>query len=210
VATKVEGGLAGDGFDAARAGGDGHLGDDFDEADFAGGGNVRAAAEFAAVAADVHDADELAVFVAEEGEGALGLLVEFGLVGVDLGVVDDLGVDELLDLEELGVRDGFEVREVEAHAVGGLGCSGLADVRAEDFAERPVNQVRGTVVAVDRATRREVDGELGGGAGGERGRALGHFVEVAAGFILHAIGDVDELPLISAVPMSPVWPPISA
>jgi hypothetical protein len=80
---RAKAGLAGDGFDAARAGGDGHLGDDLDEADFAGGGNVRAAAELAAVAADVDDADELAVFVAEEGEGALGLFVEFGLVGVD-------------------------------------------------------------------------------------------------------------------------------
>jgi hypothetical protein len=62
-------------------------------------------------------------------------------------------VDELLDLEELRVRDGFEVREVEAHAVGGLRCAGLADVRAEDFAQRPVDQVRGAVVTRDRAAR---------------------------------------------------------
>jgi len=40
---------------------------------------VGAAAEFSAVAADVDDADELAVFVAEKGEGALGLFVELGL-----------------------------------------------------------------------------------------------------------------------------------
>ena len=54
-------------------------------------------------AADIDDADELAVFVAEEREGSFGFLVEFSLVGFDLGVVDDLGVDELLDLEELRV-----------------------------------------------------------------------------------------------------------
>jgi hypothetical protein len=90
VRDEVEGGLAGDGLDAARAGGDRHLGDDFDEADLTRGGDVGAAAELAAVAADVDDADDLAVLVAEEGEGALGLLVEIGLVGVDAGVVDDL------------------------------------------------------------------------------------------------------------------------
>ena len=61
------------------------------------------------------------------------------------------GQDELLDLEELGVRDGFEVREIEAHAVGGLRGAGLANVGAEDFAERPMDQMRGGVMTVDGA-----------------------------------------------------------
>ncbi len=94
VREQVERRLAGDGLDAAGAGGDGHLGDDLDEADLARGRHVGAAAEFAAVAADVDHADDLAVLVAEEGEGALGLLVEVGLVGFDAGVVDDLLVHQ--------------------------------------------------------------------------------------------------------------------
>ena len=195
VCNEVECRLTGDGFDATGAGGDGHLGDDFDKADFAGGADVGAAAELAAVTADIDDADELAVFVAEEREGSFGFLVELSLVGFDLGVVDDLGVDELLDLEELGVRDGFEVREIEAHAVGGLRGAGLADVGAEDFAERPMDQVRGGVMTVDGAAADHVHAERGRGVEGGKLKIKfgGNLVQVAAGFVLHAIGDREEL-----------------
>jgi hypothetical protein len=108
------------------------------------------------------------------------------------------------------VSDGFEVREVEAHAVGGLGCAGLADVRAEDFAERPVDQVRGAVVAVDRAARARSTESSAVAPAESAGEPSADFVEVAAGFILHAVGDANELTVDHAVPMSPVWPPISA
>ena len=43
-----EGAVAGDGFDAAHAGGDGLLGDDLEDADFAGAVHVRAAAKLLA------------------------------------------------------------------------------------------------------------------------------------------------------------------
>ena len=60
---------AADGFDAAHAGGDGAFADDFDEADFAGGGGVRAAAELGGEVADADDADLVAVLFAEERHG---------------------------------------------------------------------------------------------------------------------------------------------
>ena len=155
----VVGGLAGDGFEAAGAGGDCSFGDDFNEADFAGGGNVGAAAEFAAVTASVHDAHGLAVFLAEEGEGAFGFFVELGFVGGDGGVFEDALVDETLDLTELGGSDGLEVGEIEAETVGGVERAGLADVRAEDFAQGPVEEVGRGVVAVDGAAAGRGDGE---------------------------------------------------
>ena len=46
-----EGAVAGDGFDAADAGGDGLLADDLEDADIAGAVDVRAAAKFLAVEA---------------------------------------------------------------------------------------------------------------------------------------------------------------
>src|SRR5688500_6481536 len=84
---EVESGLAGDGFDVPRAGGDCHFGDDLDQPDLTGRGNVRAAADLATVSADIDHAHNLAVFVAEERERALGLLVEFGFVRFDASVV---------------------------------------------------------------------------------------------------------------------------
>ena len=67
------GGGAADGFDAADAGGDGAFGFDFEKADVFGVGDVCAAAEFHGIAvegfvaaADLDDANEVAVFVAEE------------------------------------------------------------------------------------------------------------------------------------------------
>jgi hypothetical protein len=54
------------------------------------------------------------------------------------------------------------MREVEAQALLGLGRAGLADVRAEHLAQRPVDQVRGGVVARDRAAGHRRNDELGG------------------------------------------------
>ena len=64
---------AGDGLDAPDAGGDGRLGDDAEQADLARGAGVRAAAKLHRVAvqrgglaADLHHAHHVAVFLAEE------------------------------------------------------------------------------------------------------------------------------------------------
>src|SRR5580692_8797925 len=125
---KIDRGLAGDGLDAARACGDGAFGHDFHQPDFARGGDMGAAAEFAAIAADIDDADDLAVFVAKEGEGALRLLVELGLVGLDLRIVDYPLVDELFDFEELRMRDGLEMRKIKAQPIGCLVRAGLPNM----------------------------------------------------------------------------------
>ncbi len=58
--------FAGDGFEAAHAAGDASLFQNFDEADFAGGRGVRAAAEFGGEVADANDANFVAVLFAEE------------------------------------------------------------------------------------------------------------------------------------------------
>jgi hypothetical protein len=123
--------------------------------------DMGARAELAAVAADVDDAHDLPVLLAEEGERALGLLVKVHLVGLDPRVVEDPLVDELLDLAELGVGHGLKVREVEAQPVRGVERARLADVGAEDLAQRPVQQVRRRVVALDGPAPAQVHGELG-------------------------------------------------
>ena len=149
-------------------------------------------AELAAVAADVDDAHDLAVFLAEEGEGALGLLVEVDLVGLDLRVVDDPLVHELLDLPELGVGHRLEMGEVEAQPVRRVERAGLADMGAQHLAQRPVQEVGGRVVALDRAPAREVDREVGA----RRPRpgapaSAADLVEVAARLVLDRVGDRD-------------------
>ncbi len=197
VDDEVERGLAGDGFDAARACGDGHFSRDLDEADLARGRHVRAAAEFLGVAADVDQADELAVLVAEEGERVVGLPGIFDLGRDDAGVVDDLLVDQLLDLAELRLGELFEVREIEAQAVRRLVRAELADVRAEDLAQRPVDQVRGGMVAGNRAPAVEVDMEGSGHARRQaesRGlRAESDLVQMATGLVLDGVNDVEFL-----------------
>ena len=195
----VKRGLAGDGLDAAGAGGDGHLGDDLDDADLAGGGHVRAAAEFLGIAADVDDADALAVFVAEEGEHVIGLLVVVDLVDLDRGVLQDLPIDELLALLDLRVGQRLEMGEVEAHPVGGLVRAELADMRAKHLAQRPVDQMGGGVVAVDRPAAVEIDVEGGRSAGSRERRVGGNLVQMAAGLVLAAIDEVDLEPADKSV-----------
>ncbi len=52
-----------------------------------------------------------------------------------------------LDVLQFFVGDGGEMREVEAETGRLDERAGLLDVRAEDFAQRGVEQVRGRVVA---------------------------------------------------------------
>src|SRR5688500_20296530 len=91
---EIQRSLARHGFDPAGSGRDGHFSDDLDETDLAGGGDVGAAAEFSAIAADIDDANDAPVFVPEEGEGAIRLFVELGVVRGDGRVSDDLLVHE--------------------------------------------------------------------------------------------------------------------
>ena len=73
---EVQEGFARDGLDAADAGGDGRFARDAERADLGGIVDVRAAAELDGLAAHVDHADHVAVFFAEQGDGAelLGLV----------------------------------------------------------------------------------------------------------------------------------------
>src|SRR5208282_2946232 len=137
----LERGNAGDGLNAAHAGGDGLLGDKLEDADVARALDVRAAAQFLAVEAAgrvvVGDGDHadvlLRVAVAEKGQGAGGQgLIEGQDIGGDFLVVQDLVVDLLLDFAELGGVHVAEVGEIEAQVIGGDEGAGLFDVRAQD------------------------------------------------------------------------------
>ena len=66
-----------------------------------------------------------------------------------LQVVQNLLVDLALDLAQLVARHGPVVREVEAQAVRGDQGAALLDVRAEDFLQGLVHQMRRRVVALD-------------------------------------------------------------
>ena len=83
----------------------------------------------------------------------------------DARVVEDLLVDELLALLDLGRGERLEVGEVKTESVGRLVRAELADVRAEHLAQRPVHEVRRGVVTADRATAREVDVQRSGRTG---------------------------------------------
>ena len=120
VAEGVERAEAADGLEAAHAGGDGAFADNFDEADFAGGRGVRAAAELGREAVrKLDDAHLVAILFAEESHGVVlvhGHVDGHVFEGFDAGVGEDLAVDDRLDLCELFVGDLGEVREVEAEA----------------------------------------------------------------------------------------------
>ena len=102
---------------------------------------MGAAAEFGGEVADADDADALAVLFAEEGHGAevFYRLVDRNIdQGLDVGVSEDLAVDDVFDLLHLGLGDAGEVGEVEAEAALVDEGAGLFDVFAEDLAESGV------------------------------------------------------------------------
>ncbi len=79
------------------------------------------------------------------------------MVGVDLEVVDQDGVDLVLDVAQDGRRDGSGRGEVEAEAARGVLGAGLGRALAERVAEAPVDQVGRGVAARDRAAALDVD-----------------------------------------------------
>lgn len=158
---------AGGGFDAADAGGDGAFAFDFEEADGGCAAGVGAAAEFhrdavegSFFAAHLDDADDVAVFVAEELADVLVVLdVGVGHFAAGDGKVRiDPCVDAFFDGAELVFGDGGAV-EVEAEAFVGDEGALLGDVRADDFLKSLVQQVGGAVVGFDGAAAVGIDGE---------------------------------------------------
>ena len=128
--------------------------------------------------AGLEDADDVAVLVAEEGDGALvASLVHGGLVVAGLGVGEDLGVGEVLDGRDLLGGQRLEVAEVEPEAVGLDERALLLHVVAEHLAQRPVQDVGAGVVPADGVAAVGVDG--GDRFGADVDGALGDAGDVA-------------------------------
>ena len=103
-------------------------------------------------------AHDVAVLLAEERDRADALGLGLGrLVVPDRRVGDHLRVRQPLDLRELVGGHGLVMREVEAQTVGADERTRLLHVRAEHLAQRPVQHVRGGVVAADAVAAHAVD-----------------------------------------------------
>ena len=144
----VERRRAGQGFEAADAGGDRLLGDDHEEAGLPGRAEVGAPAEFHAEGGDLDHPDLRAVAVAEEGQRAPAeRLVERHHRGEDFAVRPDLLVHPAFDGLDLRRRERGEVGEVEPQAGGRHQRTGLFHMEPQDVPERGVEQVGHRVVA---------------------------------------------------------------
>ena len=147
-----------DGFNAPDARRNGAFADDAEQTDLARRARVRAAAKFhgitvqlPGVAADLDDADHVAVFVAEELHHVLAVLH----VGVrdfrprDAGVFEDAFVDELLDVGDLRGRERRAV-EIERQLVRPDEGTFLRRLLAGDFVQGPMQKMRDGVMTLDR------------------------------------------------------------
>src|SRR5579864_6389432 len=153
----LERALPGDGLDAANAGRDPAFGDDLEKPDVAGARNVRAATELAR-AADVEDAHLVAVFFAEQHDGARLLrLGDRHRARGNRVVVEDFRIDDRFDAPNVLAGERRVVREVEPRLVRIDQRALLLDVRTEHLAQRLVHQVRRRVVAHRAPARLVVD-----------------------------------------------------
>ena len=132
----LEGAEAGDRLNPADARRDRRFRYDLEEAQFAGGFHMGAAAELHRVIGDFNDPYPVAVFFREEGHGpflAGGLEVFLG--GGYRQAFHDLMVDDHLDLGHLGGRDRFKVGEVKPDGVFVDQLARLVDMVAQHLAE---------------------------------------------------------------------------
>ena len=172
LAEGVQSAEAGDGLQAADAGGDRPFTDSFDQADLAGGGRVRAAAEFRGEAVgELDHADLVTVLLSEERHGVVlvdGHVDGHVFEGFHTGVGQHLAVDDGLDLLEFLIGHLGKVRKVETQPRGLDQRSGLLHVRAQHLAERGVEQVRSGVVAADGIAALAIDDGVDTVAEGQR------------------------------------------
>jgi hypothetical protein len=119
-------------------------------ADVAGGAHVRAAAQLQAEAGHRHDADAIAVLLAEERHRPGGDRFLGRRTSVCTGVLREICSLTIRSIVESPRADGREVREVEAQPIGRDQRAGLLDVRAEHLPQRRVQQVRRGVIAPGR------------------------------------------------------------
>ena len=158
---------AGDGFDAAYAGGNRTLGRDAKQTNFARRTGVSAAAQLHRItiqllrlAADLDDPDGLAVFLAEELHHVFARFhLRIRYFGpAHTGVFENAFVDQFLDFGELLWRQRPAV-EVECEFFGADITALLRGVPADDFVQRPVQEMRDSVMALDGVPPRFVHGE---------------------------------------------------
>ncbi len=149
--------------DPADAGADRRLGEDLHQAELAGPGDVRAAAQLAGVVADLDDPHLVAVLLAEQRHRAQpARLVLRGDERVHLEVAQQHLVDLLLDVEQHRRRHRAGRVEVEPQPAGRVERTRLGRRLAEEVAHRLVHQVGGGVRAGDRPPPAHVDlGEAG-------------------------------------------------
>ncbi len=181
----LAGRLAGQGLDAADAGGDAAFRHDLEQGDVAGAGDVGAAAQFHRIGAlagqglaQGQDANFLAVFLAEQGDRAgLDGLFWGHQLGRGRDVLADDRVHLVLDAGQFVFGHGGVVAEVEAHALGVDHLALLGDMGAEHVLQRGVQQVGGRVVGAGGRARAGLDRGRHGRAD-RQGRALGHLDRV--------------------------------
>ena len=163
--------LAGQRLDAAHAGADRALAQDMDEADVAGGVHMGAAAQFDGeglagllaflASAHGHDADLVAVFLAEQRHGArCDGVVHRHQPRLDRGVLQDDAVGQPLDLGEFGGLDGLGMREVEAQPLRRDHRALLGDMAAEDLAQALMQQMRRRMVGADLGAPAMIDDQV--------------------------------------------------
>ena len=142
--------FAGHGLEPAHAAGDAAFFQNLDQADLAGRGGVRAAAQLGGEVADADDAHAVAVLLAEERHRVV--LVDGDIDGhvldhFDAIVAQHFAVGEVFDVLQFLVAERGEVREVEAQVRGIDQRTRLLHVLAQHLAQRGMKQMRAGVVA---------------------------------------------------------------
>ena len=145
--------LTGDGLDAADTGSDAALAHNLEHPDLTRSLHVAAAAELHALP-ELHHAHVVAVFLAEEGDGAelLGLLDGDVAMVLQGDVLADAGIDDALHLAQLLGCHLLEVAEVKAQAFGRNERAFLLYMCAKHLAKGLIQQVRGAVVGLAGVT----------------------------------------------------------
>src|SRR5438876_2279091 len=134
--------------------------EDLDERDIARSSDMRPATRLRVPLRDLHDAQLPARHGASlvESEAELPLREIAGQeLSADLSGREHLIVRHPLDLRELRVRQGVEVRDVESGHVDRLVCARLPHVVPQDLASRAEDDVRGSVIPHQRLAAVRVD-----------------------------------------------------
>ena len=185
----VQGGLPGQRLHPAHAGRHAALGDQLEQADIAGAANVGAAAQLDRVA-HLHHPHPVAVFLAEQGDGAnVHGLLHAHFADHHLVVGAHLAVHLALDRRQLAGIHRLEVGKVEAQAVGRHQRALLRHVGAKQASQRPVQQVGRAVVEHGTGPALGVDG--GEQAVADLQAAAAHAPEVAVELAGELAGVVD-------------------